>query len=67
MKTRDEYDLTVPVVITGLDREFLAKKVAERMGFQEIYDLESVLGYQGAIASPAAAIALLLAEDHEVS
>jgi len=67
LKTRDEYDLTVPVIITGLGREFLAKKVAERMGFQEIYDLESVLGYQGAIASPAAAIALLIAEDHEVS
>ncbi len=67
LKTRDEYDLTVPIVVTGLGREFLAKKIAERMDFKEIYNLESIFGHRGAIASPAAAIALLLAEQKEVS
>ncbi|NVM31516.1 MAG: H4MPT-linked C1 transfer pathway protein [Candidatus Helarchaeota archaeon] len=67
LKSREEYDLTVPVVVTGLGRDFLARKVAETMGFKQIYDLRQELGLEGAIASPAAAIALLLAEELKVS
>ncbi|HUX99764.1 MAG TPA: hydantoinase/oxoprolinase family protein [Candidatus Deferrimicrobium sp.] len=65
MTAREEFDLNVPFVITGLGREFLGRKVAEKMGFHQIIDLEEELGAEGAIASPAAAIAILLAEKYE--
>jgi probable H4MPT-linked C1 transfer pathway protein len=62
--THENYNLTTPVVVTGLGSEFLAKKVAEQMGFQEIVNLEHELGYEGSVAAPAAAIAILLAEEY---
>jgi probable H4MPT-linked C1 transfer pathway protein len=67
LNARQEYDISVPVVITGLGREFLARRVAEKIGFHQIFDLEKELGIEGAIASPAAAIAILLAEKYEVT
>lgn len=67
LKARRGYDLTTPVVVTGLGSEFLAKKVAEQIGFQQIINLEQQLGYEGAVAAPAAAIAILLAEQLEES
>jgi len=63
LKTHEGYDLQTPVVVTGLGGESLAKKVADQMGFQQIMDLEQELGYQGSVAAPAAAIAILLAEE----
>lgn len=65
LETHKGYDLTTPVVITGLGAEFLAKKVAEQMKFQKIINLEQELGHQGAVAAPAAAIAVILAEELE--
>jgi probable H4MPT-linked C1 transfer pathway protein len=67
LQTREGYDLTTPVVVTGLGSGFLAKKVAEQMGFHQIINLEQQLGYEGAVAAPAAAIAILLAEQLEES
>jgi len=63
LMTHEGYDLTTPMVVTGLGGEFLAKKVAEQMGFQKIINLEQELGYEGSVAAPAAAIAILLAEE----
>ena len=65
LETHEGYDLTTPVVVTGLGAEFLAKKVAEQMKFRKLINLEQELGHQGALAAPAAAIAILLAEELE--
>ncbi|MHA1652005.1 MAG: hydantoinase/oxoprolinase family protein [Candidatus Helarchaeota archaeon] len=67
LTTRAEYDVTTPIIVTGLGRDFLARRVAEQIGFQKIIDLEKELGVDGAVATPAAAIALLLAENYEES
>ena len=67
LTSREDYDLTVPIVVTGLGRNFLAKKIAIKIGFQQIFDLQEELGIKGAVASPAVAIALLLAEEYEAT
>jgi len=64
LMTHKGYDLTTPVVITGLGGEFLGRKITEQIGFQKIISLEEELGYQGSIAAPAVAIAILLAEEY---
>lgn len=55
----------VPVVITGLGRNFLARKAAQRIGFREIIDLEELLGVDAAIVSPAVGVALMAASKLE--
>ena len=64
LTVREKYDSSTPIVVTGLGCDFLAKKVVEQMGFQQIFDFKEELGYEDAIASPAVAIALLLAEKY---
>ncbi|MHA1131844.1 MAG: hydantoinase/oxoprolinase family protein [Candidatus Helarchaeota archaeon] len=63
--TRKEYDLSTPIIVTGLGRDFLAKKVTEQIGFTQIIDLADELGSEFAVATPAGAIALLLAEKYQ--
>ncbi|MDD1779245.1 MAG: H4MPT-linked C1 transfer pathway protein [Candidatus Helarchaeota archaeon] len=65
LETHKGYNLATPVVVTGLGGDFLAKKVAEQMKFQKVIKLEQELGHEGAVAAPAAAIAILLAEELE--
>jgi probable H4MPT-linked C1 transfer pathway protein len=50
----------IPIVVTGLGREFLAKKAAERVGFNWIIDLGDLLGANAALASPSVGIALMV-------
>ncbi|MHA1265735.1 MAG: hydantoinase/oxoprolinase family protein [Candidatus Helarchaeota archaeon] len=59
LKNHPTLKLTDPVVVTGLGRNFLAKKAAETLGFHRIIDLDAELGKEGAIAAPAAAITFL--------
>ncbi|MFX1293264.1 MAG: hydantoinase/oxoprolinase family protein [Promethearchaeota archaeon] len=65
LTTREKYDYSSPIVVTGLGHNFLARRVAEQIGFQQIFDFKEQLGLKGVIASPAVAIALLLAEQYE--
>lgn len=51
----------VPVVATGLGRNFLAKKAAQRAGFNRIIDLSELIGADAAIASPSVGVALMAA------
>jgi len=50
----------VPVVITGLGKNFLAKKAAEKAGVARTIDLDTLIP-SAALASPAAGVALMVA------
>jgi hypothetical protein len=49
------------IVVTGLGKDFLAKKAAEKLGFSRIIDLKDILGYNAALASPSVGVALRVA------
>ncbi|MHA1311853.1 MAG: hydantoinase/oxoprolinase family protein [Candidatus Helarchaeota archaeon] len=48
------------IIITGIGAEFLARKAAKRYGFKKIINLNEILGENGGIVAPSAAVALLL-------
>lgn len=56
---------SVPVVITGLGKNFLAKKGAEKAGIPQILDLAGLIPSDGTIISPSVGIALLTANKIE--
>jgi probable H4MPT-linked C1 transfer pathway protein len=49
------------VVVTGLGRNFLARKAAENAGFKDIIDMKEYLGADAAVVSPSVGVALMLA------
>jgi len=49
------------VVVTGIGRNFLARKAAENTGFKVIIDLKEQLGADAAVVSPSVGVALMLA------
>jgi len=49
------------VVVTGLGRNFLAKKAAEKAGFKQIIDMKELVGAEAAIVSPSVGVALMVA------
>jgi len=51
----------IPIVVTGLGRNFLAKKAAEKAGFNKVIDLGELLGANAAFVSPSVGIALMVA------
>jgi probable H4MPT-linked C1 transfer pathway protein len=51
----------VPVVITGLGKDFLARGAAEQIGVDEIVDLDLLLPKQAILATPAVGTALMAA------
>ena len=55
----------VPVVVTGLGRDFLARKAAERIGAESIVDLAKLIRPDVAVATPAFAVALMAANKLE--
>ncbi len=55
----------IPIVSTGLGREFLAKRAAQRAGFDKIIDLSDLLGSNAALVSPSVGIALMVASKLE--
>lgn len=52
-------------VVTGLGREFLARKAAEKAGFKKIIAMEELLNADAAVVSPSVGVALLVAEHLE--
>jgi probable H4MPT-linked C1 transfer pathway protein len=56
---------TIPVVVTGLGRIFLARKAAEKAGFKEIRDMSEMLGAEASVVSPSVGVALMVAGDLE--
>jgi uncharacterized hydantoinase/oxoprolinase family protein len=51
----------VPVVVTGLGKDFLARKAAQKIGADSIIDLDSILPKQAVLATPAVGVALMTA------
>ena len=49
------------VVVTGLGRNFLARKAAENVGFTQIIDMQEMVGAEAAVVSPSVGIALMVA------
>ena len=52
-------------VVTGLGRNFLAKKAAEKAGFKQIVDMSELVGADAAVVSPSAGVALIVATNLE--
>lgn len=55
----------LPIVITGLGRNFLARMAAEKAGFTKIIDLGEFLGAEAAVISPSVGVALMVASNLE--
>jgi probable H4MPT-linked C1 transfer pathway protein len=53
------------VVVTGLGSNFLARKSAEKAGFEEIIDMKEHLGVKAAMVSPSVGVTLMLASKLE--
>ncbi|MEM3379092.1 MAG: hydantoinase/oxoprolinase family protein [Candidatus Bathyarchaeia archaeon] len=51
----------VPVVVTGIGRNFLARAAAEKIGADKIIDLGELLSGDVTVASPAVGVALMIA------
>jgi probable H4MPT-linked C1 transfer pathway protein len=51
----------ISVVVTGLGRNFLAKKAAEKAGFKQIIDMKELVGAEAAIVSPSVGVAFMVA------
>ncbi len=55
----------VPVVVTGLGKNFIARKAAEKLCVDEIIDLGTILSDQAVLATPAFGVALMAASKLE--
>ena len=51
----------IKVVVTGLGRNFLARKAAEKAGFDIIIEMKELLGSDSAVASPSVGLAFMVA------
>jgi probable H4MPT-linked C1 transfer pathway protein len=49
------------LVVTGLGRNFLARKAAEKAGFKKLIDLKNYVGTESAIGSPSIGVAIMVA------
>jgi probable H4MPT-linked C1 transfer pathway protein len=54
-------DEKLPIVVTGIGKDFLARKAAESVGADYIVDLDKILPVQAVLATPAVGIALMAA------
>ena len=55
----------ISVVVTGLGRNFLARKAAEKAGFSEVMDMSELVGAEAAVMSPSVGVALMVASNLE--
>ena len=53
------------VVVTGLGRNFLARKAAEKSGFDDIIDMSEWVGAEAAVVSASVGVALMVASSLE--
>jgi len=53
-------DLRFPIVVTGLGKDFLAKKAVTDLGYKKIIDFDSLIGGEGALVAPSISIAQML-------
>lgn len=62
---KDQINGEVPVVVTGLGKEFLAKKAAESICADKIITLDGLVEPEAVIATPAYGVALMVARKLE--
>ncbi len=55
----------IRVIVTGLGRNFLARKAAEKAGFSEVMDMSELVGAEAAVMSPSVGVALMVASNLE--
>jgi len=55
----------ISIVVTGMGRDFLAKKAAQKAGFKQVIDIGELLGEDVAIMSPSVGVALIVASKME--
>jgi probable H4MPT-linked C1 transfer pathway protein len=55
----------VPVIVTGLGKDFIARKAAERIGADDIVDLGALMLNDAVLATPAFGVALMTASKIE--
>jgi probable H4MPT-linked C1 transfer pathway protein len=55
----------IVVVVTGIGRNFLARKAAENAGFSEVIDMRELVGADAAVVSPSVGVALMVASSLE--
>ena len=55
----------IRVIVTGLGRNFLAKKAAEKTGFSDVIDMSELVGTKAATVSPSVGVALMVASSLE--
>lgn len=64
-RTKARTNGEVPVVVTGIGKNFLARAAAEKIGADKIIDLGELLNGDVTVASPAVAVALMAASKLE--
>ncbi|MGQ9719148.1 MAG: hydantoinase/oxoprolinase family protein [Nitrososphaerales archaeon] len=57
---RASFKNELSLVVTGIGREFLGIKAAERLRFKNICDLAQIIGKDASVANPSVALALML-------
>jgi len=55
----------IKIVVTGLGRNFLARKAAQQVGFSKIIDMKDILDADSAVVSPSVGMALITASTLE--
>lgn len=48
------------LVVTGLGRKFLAQKAAEKIGFMDIIDMDTLIGIDKSVVSPSVGVAFMM-------
>jgi uncharacterized hydantoinase/oxoprolinase family protein len=61
--TKNRTSGPIPVVVTGLGKDFLARKTAIKIGADSIIDLDTILPKQAVLATPAVGVALMGANE----
>ena len=51
----------ISLVITGIGRDFLGRRLGEKLGFKNIIDLAQIIGYDASIVTPSVAVASIVA------
>ena len=64
-RVKKEAESDVSVVVTGLGKDFIARKAAEKIGAKSIVDLARLMQCDVALATPAFAVALMAAGEVE--
>lgn len=60
--TKTLTDEKLPIVVTGLGKDFLARKAAEAIHANKVVDLDQIVPAQAVLATPAVGVALMTAD-----